>query len=131
MPQLGGVLLAWDISKIKLKSPGYPPFKPEVIIKVSIVYSLFKPEVFMKVSIVYSSYKPEVIIKVSIVLIDEPTGWNVSPLCPWHWINCWGFKGPVRAGAGRCFLHLEAFWGSTLGALTDSIVLYHICSVPK
>ena len=69
MPQLGGVLLAWDISKIKLKSPGYPPFKPEVIIKVSIV------------------------------LIDEPTGWNVSPLCPWHWIKCWGFKGPVRAGA--------------------------------
>ena len=53
MPQLGGVLLAWDISKIKLKSPGYPPFKPEVIIKVSIVYSLFKPVVFMKVSIVY------------------------------------------------------------------------------
>ena len=53
MPQLGGVLLAWDISKIKLKSPGYPPFKPEVSIKVSIVYFPFKPEVNINVIIVY------------------------------------------------------------------------------
>ena len=67
MPELGGVLLAWNVSKIKLKSPGHPPFKPEVNIKVSIVYSPFKPEVNIKVSIVYSPLKPEVNIKVSIV----------------------------------------------------------------
>ena len=66
IPELGGVLLAWDISKIKLKSQGCPPFKPEVIIKVSIVYSSFKSEV-IKVSIVYTNFKLEVIIKVSIV----------------------------------------------------------------
>ena len=67
MPELGGVLLAWNVSKIKLKNPGHPPFKPEVNIKVSIVYSPFKPEVNIKVSIVYSPLKPEVNIKVSIV----------------------------------------------------------------
>ncbi|XP_023343586.1 histone H3.v1 isoform X2 [Eurytemora carolleeae] len=41
MPELGGVLLAWDISKIKLKSPGLPPFKPEVIIKGE--FTIFRP----------------------------------------------------------------------------------------
>ena len=41
IPELGGVLLAWDISKIKLKSQGCPPFKPEVIIKGA--FTIFKP----------------------------------------------------------------------------------------
>ena len=45
-----------------------------------------------------------------------PIHWNVSPLCPWHWIKCWGFKVPVRAGAGRCILHLEAVWEVHNGA---------------
>ena len=67
MPELGGILLAWNVSKIKLKSPGHPPFKPEVNIKVSFVYCPFKPEVNIKVSIVYSPFKQEVNIKVSIV----------------------------------------------------------------
>ena len=95
MPELGGILLAWNVSKIKLKSPGHPPFKPEVNIKVSIVYSpfkqevnikvsivysLFKPEVNIRFSIVYSPFKPEVYIKVSIVYTPFKTGIPPTPL---------------------------------------------------
>ena len=82
MPELGGVLLAWDISKIKLKSQGCPPFKPEVIIKVSILYSPFKPEVTTKISILYSPFKPEVTTKVSILYSRFKPG-----ICAWNMIQ--------------------------------------------
>ena len=33
----------------------------------------------------------------------------------WQWANCWGYKGPVRVGVGRCFPCLPTVWGVHIG----------------
>ena len=35
----------------------------------------------------------------------------------WQWANCWGYKGPVRVGVGRCFPCLPTVWGVHMGPL--------------
>ena len=44
-------------------------------------------------------------------LIDEPLAGMYHLFIFWQWANCWGYKGPVRVGVGRCFPCLPAVRG--------------------